>query len=331
MEINSSLNLSEDDKANNKAVPLTGDKIYDILIVGGGPAGLAAAVYCMRKGIDTGLITEDIGGQLLYTVDIENYIGYRYIEGVQLVDKFRAQVKQFEIGFKERSKVTAINVNEKIKKLTTTEGQTYKARALIIATGKVSRTLGVKGEERLTGRGVSYCATCDAPLYKNRRVVVVGGGNSGIEASIDLAKVAEHVTLVQDLDKLTADQVLVDKLKQFDNVEILFEHEVLEIKGDQMVETVILRDNKSSEKKEMNINGVFIEVGLVPNTDFVADKLSLNKYGEIEIDCGSKTSVEGVFAAGDVTSVPFKQIIIAAGEGAKAALVAYDYILKLKD
>lgn len=322
------LNSTNKDNSDNKVISLDSNKVYDILIIGGGPAGLAAAVYCMRKGIDTGLITENIGGQLLYTVDIENYIGYRYIEGVQLVDKFRAQVKQFEIGYKEGAKVVSINT-DKIKEVKTSEGEIYQAKALIIATGKVSKTLDVPGEKELTGRGVAYCATCDAPLYKGKKVVVVGGGNSGIEATIDLAKVAEYVTLIQDLDELTADEILINKLDSFDNVDILMEHQVVEIKGDQLVNSIVLKDKKLDQEKDMDINGVFVEIGLVPNTDFVEGKIELNQYGEIEIDCQCKTGVDGIFAAGDVTSVPFKQIIIAAGEGAKAALVAYDYILKL--
>jgi len=331
MEAKSDLKQFDKRNRENKAIPLDSEKIYEILIIGGGPAGLSAAIYCMRKGIDTGLITEDIGGQLLYTIDIENYIGYRYIEGAQLVEKFKAQVEQFEIGFEERSKVTSIDINERVKKVSTSAEKTYQARALIIATGKVSRTLGIAGEKKLTGRGVSYCATCDAPLYRARKVIVVGGGNSGVEASIDLAKVAEQVTLIQDLDKLTADQILIDKLDNFDNVDILTEHQLLEIKGEELVNSVVIEDQKNNQQKEMDINGVFVEIGLAPNTDFIDNKLELNRYNEIVIDCECKTSVEGVFAAGDVTSVPFKQIIIAAGEGSKAALVAYDYILKLTD
>ncbi|PRX27427.1 alkyl hydroperoxide reductase subunit F [Orenia metallireducens] len=329
----SKLNLKQSDQlhSKNKAIALDSEKVYEILIIGGGPAGLSAAIYCMRKGIETGLITEDIGGQLLYTIDIENYIGYRYIEGAQLVEKFRAQVEQFEIGFEQGSKVTAIDINDKIKKVSTAAGKTYQARALIIATGKVSRTLGIAGEEELTGRGVSYCATCDAPLYRGKKVIVVGGGNSGVEASIDLAKLAEQVTLIQDQDRLTADQILIDKLDKFNNVNILTEHELVEIKGEQLVNSVVIRDKKNNQQREMEINGVFVEIGLVPNTEFIDNKLELNPYNEIVIDCECKASVEGVFAAGDVTSVPFKQIIIAAGEGSKAALVAYDYILKLAE
>jgi len=312
----------------HRAVPLQPNTMCDVLILGGGPAALAAAVYCMRKGVKTGLISKDIGGQVIETAGIENYIGYKYIEGRELVDKFRDQVKQFEIGYSEGLKATSIT-SDNIKKVYLEDGNFYQAKALIIATGKSSRKLNVPGEKKLTGKGVAYCAICDAPLFAGKRVAVVGGGNSGIEAAIDLAKVAEYVTLIQFRDKLTGDKVLIDRLDIFNNVTILLEHEVLEINGTEDVESIVVKDRKSVEKKQIDAQGVFIEIGLIPNTDFVKGIVELNQYGEIKVDCACRTNVPGIFAAGDVTSVPFKQIIIAAGEGAKAALSACDYVLKV--
>ncbi|HPO45360.1 MAG TPA: FAD-dependent oxidoreductase, partial [Spirochaetota bacterium] len=208
------------------------------------------------------------------------------------------------------------------------DGSAFRARSLIITTGKSSRKLGVPGEIELTGRGVAYCAICDAPLFAGKRVVVVGGGNSGIESAIDLAKIAEHVTVVQFLPELTADRVLVDAFEAFTNTTTLYEHEVMEIVGTQTVESVKIRNRVTGDVSTHEVQGIFIEIGLDPNTASVKGLLKLNEFGEIEVDCACRTNRPGIFAAGDVTSVPFKQIIIAAGEGAKAALSACEYILR---
>lgn len=320
------LNLSTA-SAEHKAVPVEDGKLYDVIIVGGGPAALTAAVYCMRKGVSTALVTEDIGGQVAVTSSIENYMGYKLIEGYQLVEKFREQVKQFEIGLNEGVRVKGITDNN-VKEVMLEDGKSLKAKSLIIATGKNPIKLNVPGEEELVGRGVAYCSICDAPLYNGKRVAVVGGGNSAIESAIDLARVAEHVTVIQILNSLTADEILQKKLNQFSNVDIFYEHEVKKINGTEKVESLVVNNKKDNEESILELHGIFIEIGLKPNSEFAGEILELNKYNEIAVDCSCRTSQPGIFAAGDVTSVQHKQIIIAAGEGAKAALSACDYILK---
>ena len=315
--------LSEEKKLE----PLDQEKIYDVLIIGGGPAGLTAAVYCMRKGISTGIIIKDIGGQVAVTAGIENYMGYRHVNGVDLVEKFKEQVSQFGIGYEEGSFVASI-IYDNINKVHLEDGRIFSAKALIIATGKSPRMLNVPGEEKLIGKGVAYCAICDAPFYSEKKVVVVGGGNSGIEAAIDLAKVATHVIIVQFLETLTADKVLVDHLEGFGNVDIIYHHEVVEVKGDTGVNSVFIKNIQSNEKRELDVEGIFVEIGLIPNSDIAKNLVDLNELGEIIVDCSCNTSKPGIFAAGDVTSVPFKQIIIAAGEGAKAALSSIDYLIR---
>ncbi len=320
------LNIGAPD-TEDRVLRMDAGVLYDVIIVGGGPAALTAAVYCMRKGVSTGLITMDFGGQLSDTSTVENYMGYSYITGVDLANKFKEQVRQFEIAIADGKKAVAIeDGTEKIVRLD--DGSAFRARSLIITTGKSSRKLGVPGEIELTGRGVAYCAICDAPLFAGKRVVVVGGGNSGIESAIDLAKIAEHVTVVQFLPELTADRVLVDAFEAFTNTTTLYEHEVMEIVGTQTVESVKIRNRVTGDVSTHEVQGIFIEIGLDPNTVSVKGLLKLNEFGEIEVDCACRTNRPGIFAAGDVTSVPFKQIIIAAGEGAKAALSACEYILR---
>lgn len=322
-------NLPGLETIEQRTVPLDSSTLYDVLIVGGGPAAMTAAVYCMRKGVKTGLITLDIGGQVAETSTVENYMGYRHIEGISLVQRFKEQVEQFEIGFLQGYKATRV-IDGNIKKVECEDGNTYQAKSLIITTGKRWRRLNVPGEAELTGKGVAYCAICDAPLFKDKDVIVVGGGNSAVEAAIDLAKLATSVTVVQLLPSLTADKVLIDELSKFTNVTILFEHEIKAIHGSNAVESVTVRDIKTKQENTLRVQGIFIEIGLVPNTELVKNVVALNEYGEIIIDCSCRTSRPGIFAAGDVTSVPYKQIIIAAGEGAKAALSACDYVLTNK-
>jgi len=320
------LNLS-DKLTDNNLLEIKSDVLYDIIIIGGGPAGLTAAVYCMRKGIKTGLITHIIGGQVAETSGIENYMGYRYIEGFELVQKFNEQIKQFELSYKEGYRVINIKDGDK-KEITLENGSKFYAKAIIIATGKSSKKLNIPGEKEFIGKGVAFCATCDAPFYKDKIVVVAGGGNSGIEASLDLVKIAKQVTVIEYTDSLIADKVLIDKLKSFSNHEIILNSQIREIKGDTKVRTIIVNNNKTGAINEIKTDGIFIEIGLIPNTDFVKKIINLNKHNEIIVDCMCKTNIKGIFAAGDVTSVPHKQIIIAAGEGSKAALTAYQYILK---
>ena len=316
-----------DTEGEYRTVPLDAGHNYDLLILGGGPAAMTAAVYAMRKGMSAGLITESMGGQVSETSVVENYLGYRYIEGVNLVERFKEQVKQFEIGFLEGAKAGRIEDGPE-KRVHLEDGSAYRAKTLILCTGKSWRKLNVPGEREFTGRGVAYCSICDAPLFAGKDVVVVGGGNSGLESAIDLAKIARSVTIVQFLDSLTADDILVRRLEEFSNIRILYESEVTEIRGDVSVNSVIARNRKTGGAETIEAQGIFIEIGLVPNSDPVKGVLDLNGSGEIIVDCSCATSRPGIFAAGDVTSVPYKQIIIAAGEGAKAALSAYDYVLR---
>lgn len=306
--------------------PIDTDKVYDVVIIGGGPAGLTAAVYCMRKGVDTAVIVNHIGGQVAETSSIENYMGYRYVNGVELVEKFREQVQQFSIGYDEGNAVETIE-DGPVKKVMLKDGRIVKGKTLIIASGKSWRKLGVPGEQRLTGKGVAYCTICDAPLFAGKKVIVVGGGNSGVEAAVDLASVAREVVVVQILDKLTADRILQDKLSSFSNVSYIFSSSVKEILGEENVKSVIIENTDSHDTSEVITDGVFVEIGLDPNSSFAKGVVEMNKYGEIVVDCACRTSVDGIFAAGDVTTVPFKQIIIAGGEGAKAALSACEYLM----
>lgn len=303
------------------------DRLYDVIIIGGGPAGFTAAVYCMRKGLSTGLIAQSIGGQMADTAGIENYLGFRYIDGLDLVDKFRDQVLQFGIAFTSGTRVKAIFDGE-IKSIQLEDDQMFSAKTLIVASGKEGRKLGVPGEVTLIGHGVSYCPICDAPFFAGKRVAVIGGGNSAAEAVIDLAKLASHVTVIQNLPHLTADKILLDKLKVFKDVSYLYGHEVKMILGTDRVTGAIVKDKATGGEHELELDGIFVQIGLDPHSGFAKGVLEMNELGEIVVDCYCRTSRAGIFAAGDVTSVPFKQIIIACGEGAKAALSATDYILK---
>jgi alkyl hydroperoxide reductase subunit F len=302
------------------------EKIYDVIIVGGGPAGMTAAVYALRKGMVTGLITKQIGGQMAETAGIENYLGYRYINGVELTDKFHEQVTQFGIDFENNSTVARI-VDGLVKEVHLQDGRIFKTRTLIIASGKVSKKLQVPGEQELTGHGVAYCAICDAPFYKDKTVVVAGGGNAGIGAVLDLARIATHVTVIQRRNRLIADKVLVDKLQHFDNVTVMLEHVVKEIIGEKHVTGVRIEHKITGEQQTLPADGIFVEIGSVPNSTLAEGLVEMNENREIIVDEFCRTKTPGIFAAGDVTDVPYKQIIIACGEAAKAALSATDYIM----
>jgi alkyl hydroperoxide reductase subunit F len=299
--------------------------MYELIIVGGGPAGLAASVYAARKQIKALLISGDIGGQINTTLGIENYLGYQFIEGPELITKFQTQVDQFPIEEKIGEKVARLEKIEGGFEAITESGDRYQGKAVILVTGKKPRKLNVPGEERLTGRGVSYCAICDGPVFAGQKVAVVGGGNSALEAVLDLVKIAEHVSLVS-LTPLTGDAVYVDQCAFAENLTILTEHQVEEIKGTDFVEGVRVKDLKSGEKKDLEVTGIFIEIGLSPNSDAVKDLLKLNQWREVPVTPTNETGVPGLYAAGDVTDVPEKQIIVAAGEGAKAALQAHRYL-----
>lgn len=300
--------------------------MYDVIIVGGGPAGMTAAVYAVRKKMDILLITKDFGGQLMWTREIENYMGFQYITGPELIAKFEEQVKRFPVNIKY----------EEVERLTRAAdgtfvvhgGETsYQGKTVIIASGKRPRRLNVPGEEEFTGRGVGYCATCDGPLYAGKTVAVVGGGNSAVQAAIELCGIADKVHLVVRSD-YRADPVVVDKLEDCSNIAVLKGYNAKEIIGGQTVEKFVVTSGDSAQ--DLAVQGIFIEIGLDPNSEFARDAVKLNAYNEVVVDCRARTNVPGLFAAGDVTSGPDKQIIIAAGDGAKAALMAYEYLLYKK-
>ena len=291
---------------------------------------MTAAVYAARKKLNTLLISYDIGGQGLTTWLVENYMGYQFIEGRELMQKFEEQVKQFPLDKKTGDRVSSLSQTNRGFEVRTDKGESYQGKAAIIATGKRPRQLNVPGEEKLKGRGVTYCAICDGPLFAGENVAVIGGGNSALEAAEDMVKIAKHVYLVS-LTPLTGDQILIDKVKAANNLTMFLEHEVLEIKGESLVKRIKVRDLKNKQERELDVGGIFIEIGLIPNSEPFKGIVNLNSFGEIEVSCANETSVPGLFAAGDVTNVPEKQIVVAAGEGAKAALKAHRYLQRLSE
>ncbi len=310
--------------------PLDPEHLYDVLILGAGPAGLSSAIYLIRKGLDTAVISGNIGGQVTWTSAIENYLGYRLIEGVRLIEKFHEQLREFPIGIELGTEVTSLSGRGGAFEVRAGD-KTFRAAAIILATGKRPRMLNVPGEKRLLGRGVAYCAICDAPLYRGKATVVIGGGNSGLEAALDLARGSPKVYVVERAERLLGDQVLVERLRGLGNVEIITGAEVAEILGDERVGAVRIRRGGGEATEEIAVEGVFVEIGLVPNSEPFRGFVALSERGEVEVDYACRTSTPGVFAAGDVTTVPYKQIIVAAGEGAKAALSAADYLLRRRD
>jgi alkyl hydroperoxide reductase subunit F len=300
--------------------------LYDVIIIGSGPAGMTAAIYSARKGLKTLVLSKDVGGQLNISAELENYLGYSYIDAPSLINHFEEHVERFDITRVVGEEVVNLEVSDKIKLVQTKAGNRYQGRTVVIASGKYPRPLGVEGEQRLLGKGVAYCATCDAPFYKDKVVAVVGGGNSALEAAGELQRWATRVYLIVR-STYTADDILVDRITRMDHMEILLGYETLEILGDQQVSGIRVQSRADCSERTLDINGVFVEIGLLPNTAFAMDVLALNEQGEIIVDCQTNTGVPGVFAAGDATNVRDKQVIIAAGEGAKAALRAHEYLL----
>ncbi len=302
--------------------------MYDLMIVGGGPAGLAASVYAARKQLNTLLISVDIGGQVNNTLGVENYLGYQFIEGPELIDKFQTQVSQFSIDQEIGYKVSRLEKFDGGFEAISEAGDRYQAKVVIFAAGKSPRKLNVPGEAELTGRGVTYCAICDGPVFAGQRVAIVGGGNSALEAALDMVKIAEYVYLVS-LTQLTGDAILIDKLSDAKNLTIFTEYQTEKFEGQGFVNGMMIRDLKSGAGKRLEVTGVFIEIGLVPNSEPVSGLIKLSKLGEVPVNCSCETEIPGLYAAGDVTDVPEKQIVVAAGEGAKAALQAQHYLQRL--
>jgi alkyl hydroperoxide reductase subunit F len=302
--------------------------IYDMLILGGGPAALSAAVYSARKMLNLALITLDFGGQIEETSEVENYLGFQSIKARDLVTRFEEHVKSFDIPVSIGVSIMEVKKKEDIFTVLMEDGTTFSGRTVIFATGERHRQLNVPGEKEMVGKGVTYCATCDAPLFKGKKVIVVGGGNSAFTTAIDLLKVDAEIILVNFASRWQADETLKQRVNQSNKVQFFDSHEILRIEGKEKVEAAVIRNRKNGEEKRVIADGIFLEIGLLPNSDPVKNLVELNNQGEVIIDCFCRTSVPGLFGAGDVTTVPHKQIIISAGEGAKAALSAYDYLVK---
>lgn len=314
------------------AAKLSAKAPYEVLIVGGGPAGAAAAVYAARKGIRTGVVAERFGGQVNDTLAIENYISVLETDGPKFAAGLEAQVKQYGVeimNLQRADRLIPATEPGGLIEVQLANGGSLKSRSVILSTGARWRNVNVPGEDQYRNKGVAYCPHCDGPLFKGKRVAVIGGGNSGVEAAIDLAGIVAYVTLVEFADQLKADAVLVTKLKSLPNATIHTNAQTTEITGDgQKVNGLDYRDRATGETHSVALEGVFVQIGLVPNTEWLKGTLDLSKHGEIVVDAKGQTNLPGVFAAGDVTTVPYKQIVIAAGDGAKAALTAFDHLIR---
>jgi len=301
---------------------------FDVLVVGGGPAGAAAAVYAARKGIRTGVASERFGGQTLDTLGIENFISIKETEGPKFALALEEHVRHYDVDIMNLQRAAALVPGKEFIEIKLESGASIKSRTVVISTGARWRNINVPGEFEFKNKGVAYCPHCDGPLFKGKHVAVVGGGNSGVEAAIDLAGIVGHVTLIEFDKQLRADAVLQRKLMSLKNVTVHTNAQTTEITGDQKVNALVYKDRATGKLNTVALEGVFIQIGLVPNTDWLKGVVELSKHGEIVVDAKGQTSVPGVFAAGDATTVPFKQIIIAAGDGAKAALSAFDHLIR---
>lgn len=300
--------------------------MYDSIIVGAGPAGITASVYAARKRMNFLVITGDIGGQAILSSDIENYTGYQFITGVELAQRFREHLEQFELELKEGERVTSVKKKGDVVRIETDKGK-YQAKTMIVASGRIPRKLGVEGEDEFKNRGVTYCATCDAPLFSDMDVAVIGGGNAALDAVLQLIKIAKKIYLVDIADRLRADPIMVEKARNSKKVVIYNSAKVKQICGDKLVQGVTIE--REGKAEDLPVGGIFIEIGYAPTSEFIKD-VAKNEIGEVIVNCRCETNTSGIFAAGDVTDVPAKQIIVACGEGAKAALSAFDYISRHK-
>jgi alkyl hydroperoxide reductase subunit F len=310
--------------------------MYDIIIIGGGPAAVAAAVYTARKKLQTVLITENFGGQSVVSDDIQNWIGEPHVSGIALAKKLERHVRSFQdVTVKTEEKAVATReiacAEDRICdfEVETNKGNRYQGKSLIIATGARRRRLGIPGEDTFDGKGVAFCSTCDAPLFNGKKMAVVGGGNAGLEAVIDLLPYATHIYLLERGERLRGDQATQDEIKKSSTVTIIVNAKTEEIRGEKFVQSLVYSDVKTGERKELVAQGVFVEIGSVPNSEIVKDLVALDDFGQIKIDCKyATTSHPGIFAAGDVTEDPFKQNNISAGDGVRAALSVYMYLQK---
>ena len=301
--------------------------VYDLIIIGGGPAGIAAGIYAARKRLNALLITKEWGGQITKANEVQNWPGTKSISGLDLIKQMTEHLKSFEIKIKENREV--IDLDKKGDNFIVRDNdEQYETRAVIIASGKIPRTLNIPGEEEFKGKGVSICATCDAPIFKNKEVAVVGGGNAGFAIAMDLVKYAKKIYILEFFEEMKGDLMTKEKLAQTKKVEFITNVAIKEIKGTKFTESLIYEDRKTSKDKEIKVEGVFISVGMMAKAEFAAKLVELNKIGEIIIDKDNYTKTPGLFAAGDITDIKYEQVIIAAGEGAKAALAATEYLGK---
>ena len=317
--------------AARQAEALKGKAPFDVLIVGGGPAGASAAVYAARKGIRTGVVTERFGGQVLDTMGIENFISVKETEGPKLAAALENHVKTYDVDIMNLQRAVELKPADAsgLVSVKLANGAELKSRSVILSTGARWREMNVPGEREYRGKGVAYCPHCDGPLFKGKRVAVIGGGNSGVEAAIDLAGIVAHVTLIEFDGQLRADEVLQRKLRSLPNVRVIVSAQTTEVHGaGGKVNGLTYRDRATGDLRRLDLEGVFVQIGLLPNTEWLKGTIALSPRGEIEVDARGQTSLPGVYAAGDATTVPYKQIIIAMGEGSKAALAAFDHLIR---
>ena len=316
--------------ARRDAAAIAKKDVFDVLVVGGGPAGAAAAIYAARKGIRTGVASERFGGQVLDTMSIENFISVPHTEGPRFAAQLEAHVREYDVDIMNLQRAKSLSQDaDGVTTIELESGASVRGRSVVLATGARWRQMGVPGEDQYRNKGVAYCPHCDGPLFKGKRVAVIGGGNSGVEAAIDLAGLVAHVTLIEFDSQLRADEVLQRKLRSLPNVRIITSAQTTEVLGDgKRVNGLVYRDRVGGDSHRVELEGVFVQIGLLPNTEWLKDAIELSPRGEIVVDAAGRTSLPGVFAAGDATTVPYKQIVIAMGEGAKAALSAFDHLIR---
>lgn len=319
--------------AQRQAESLSKKEKFDVLVIGGGPAGASAAIYSARKGLNTGIVADRFGGQVADTLAIENFISIKATEGPKLVAQLEEHVKEYDVDVMHNQRAAKLSRNNNGYEITLENGAVLSAKSLVLATGARWREMNVTGEQQYRGHGVAYCPHCDGPLFKGKPVAVIGGGNSGIEAAIDLANIVEHVTVLEFADTLRADEVLIRKASSMANITIIKSAQTTEVLGDgKKVTGLTYTDRVSGDSKQLTLAGIFVQIGLIPNTEWLKDsELELSKFGEVLIDAKGATSLPGVYGAGDATNTPFKQIIIAMGSGATASLGAFDYLIRHSD
>ena len=308
--------------------------MYDLIIIGGGPAGITAGVYAARKRLKTLILTQDIGGQMAWSSDVENYPGFSMISGADLVEKFENHIEQFRDVLELRltnKGVTEIDKNKTYFSVKTGEGISEHSRSVIIAGGRVPKSLGIKGEKEFLNRGVSYCAWCDGPIFKNKDIAIIGGGNSALDTAINIERSVKSIVMINPTSELTGDKILIDKVTNAQDIRVLNNTEIISINGDKFVNSITVKPVEKNKPEDLKLSGVFIEIGSIPATDYLKSLLKLNDRGEIVVDKYNMSSVEGLYAAGDITDIEEKQIVTAAGEGAKAAIMASKYIARFEE